>query len=210
APNQAETADVGVNYAGTYDIKDEETLEDKILEYKVCSSLGIPLQGEIHEQSPNRLAQAVIRVVETEGPVHFDEVVRRIRSLWGLKRAGERINKVLEEAAYLAEISGKIRRQGKFLWPVYMREAPVRKRSDDPPPKIDLICDEEIAEAVKLVLKYQHGTLPDDLIVQASRLLGVQATRSETFSRISSVIEKLKVEGLLREMPNGMIDFTTS
>ncbi|MGH7801035.1 MAG: DUF3320 domain-containing protein [Thermodesulfobacteriota bacterium] len=198
------------DYTETNATGTEETLEDKIQDYEACSSLDLLTYGELHELPVDELSRGVIRVVEIEGPIHFDEVVRRIRSLCGLRRTGQRINTIIQEATSLAEINGKIIRRGDFLWPIFMRKATVRKRSGDPPHKIDFICDEEIAEAIKLVLKYQHATLPHELIIQTSRLLGIQATRSETFSRIESVIEKLKVEGVLQQRPNGMINFAKS
>jgi hypothetical protein len=82
----------------------------------------------------------------------------------------------------------------------------VRRRLHDPPPRIALICDEEIGEAVKLVLKYQSATLLDDLVTQASRLLGVQNTSSNSRERIEGVIQDLCHTRVLKELHNGMID----
>jgi very-short-patch-repair endonuclease len=186
------------------------TLDNMVPNYEVCSSLGIATYGELHEQPTDQLAKAVIQVVEVEGPIHFDEVVRRIRSLWGLKRAGQRIYDAISRATSAAERKGQVRRRGDFLWPATDRVIPVRRRCGDPPAKIELICDEEIAEVVKLVLKYQFATLPNDLIVRSSRLLGIQATRGVTADRIKAVIEKLIDEGELQQMPNGMIHFARS
>ncbi|MEE9116402.1 MAG: DUF3320 domain-containing protein [Thermoplasmata archaeon] len=51
-----------------------DTLDSMVSNYELCSSLGILMTGELHEQSTHQLAKAVIRVVDVEGPVHFDEV----------------------------------------------------------------------------------------------------------------------------------------
>jgi len=176
-------------------------------DYEVCSSLGILPFGELHEQPSYYLAKAVVQVVDIEGPVHFDEVVRRIRSLWGLKRAGQRICDVISNATLLAERRGQIHRRGNFLWTATARPIPVRRRCGDPPAKINLICDEEIAEAVKLVLRHQYATSPKDLIVQSSRLLGIQATSDAVTKRIKTIIYRLLDQGRLQPTPNGMIDF---
>jgi len=189
-----------------YVSQNNQSLKDEILDYNVCTYLGISTDGELHEQPIESLSQAVAQVVKIEGPVRLDEVVRRIRTLWGLGRAGDRIYESIEKAARQAERDGKLNIHGNFLWPADLKEPKVRKRIADPPPKIDLICEEEIAEALKLVLKHQHGTLQDDLAIQASRLLGFQATRSDTNSKIDNVIEKLKTDGILELKVNGMLD----
>lgn len=188
----------------------EDAFEKEVADYEICSRITVSPRGELHEQPLRLLAEVVAEVVEVEGPVHLDEVVRRIRSLWGLRRSGRRIAGAIKKAVSYADKNGHLSRQGAFLWPKDAGPVRVRRRSDDPPPRIELICDEEIGEAVKLVLKYQFATLPDDLIVKSSRLLGIQATRGKTAIRIKSVIKKLIAEGGLQKMPNGMVNFANS
>ncbi|MFC1944557.1 DUF3320 domain-containing protein [Chloroflexota bacterium] len=189
------------------DIQPASTLESMIPDYEVCTSWPSPPFGELHLCPALLLAEMVTRVVDVEGPVHFDEVIRRIRTLWGLKRAGQRINEVIKHAAALAKKEGQIHLRGEFLWPAKDRDIPVRRRREDPPPRIHLICDEEIAESVKTVLKHQFATIEDDLILQTSRLLGIHSTREETAGRIKNVIRKLITKKKLQRMPNGMIYF---
>lgn len=71
--------------------------------------------------------------------------------------------------------------------------------------KADLICDEEIAEAFRLVLKYQFATSPDDLMLRASRLFGFQAMHSLTAGRLRIVLALLVEEGVLEAKANGMV-----
>ncbi|MFH1950950.1 MAG: DUF3320 domain-containing protein [Pseudomonadota bacterium] len=173
--------------------------------YQVCTSLGIPATGELHEQLARVLAVAVSNVVEVEGPVHVDEVVHRIRTLWGLKRSGLRIVKAVHQGVKAAERQGTVRRRGDFLWPASRDEVKVRRRSNDPPPKIEFICDEEIEEAVKIVLGNQFATAKEDLVQQGCRLLGIKATREHTAERVRSVISALIKKGELEELQSGMI-----
>jgi very-short-patch-repair endonuclease len=65
-----------------------EVKAEEIPSYEICRDLRIPVIGELHLVAPEMLAAAVEDVVRVEGPVHVDEVVRRIRTLWGLQRAG--------------------------------------------------------------------------------------------------------------------------
>lgn len=192
----------------------EEVVEDILapqpIPYEACSSLGIPIYNEIHEQSTSILAKAVVSVVNVEGPVHFDEVVRRIRTLWGKKRAADRIREAIERAVTLAEHTRQIRSKDGFLWLAHNQTVEVRQRHNDPPPKIELICDEEIAAAIRMVLKRQFATVRGELIVQSSRLFGFQATSEGTANRISNVMSKLILSGELEELPNGMVHLAES
>ncbi len=141
-----------------------------------------------------------------EGPVCLDEVVRRVRLLWNRARSGDRVRQVVEEGVRVAAANGRVVRRGDFLWPPGDAPPRVRRRLQDPPAKMALICDEEIEEAVKLVVRYQSATLPDDLATQASRLLGIQSTSAGTRERIEAVVRSLLQSGALRELQNGMID----
>lgn len=186
------------------------TYEDMIPDYEVCTSLKTPLFGELHLCSAPRLAEMITRVVDVEGPVHFDEVVRRIRTLWGLQRAGQRINDAIKHATSVAKARGQIRMHGAFLWPAKDRDISVRRRKKDPPTNIDFICDEEIAESVRIVLRHQFATMISDLIVRSSRLLGFQAMHDKATTRINRVIRGLIDKGELHQMANGMMHLVES
>ena len=188
----------------------DHMLQDMVSDYQVCTSLGIPVQGELHEQPVQRLAGAVAQVVEVEGPVHMDEVIRRIRSMWGLKRSGNRITDAIGRAVLMAEKIGKVRRHGDFLWSAADQSISVRRRFGDSPAKIDLICDEEIAEAMKCVLVAQHAILPADLITQATRLFGIRAASRAITERLQTLLDKLIQDGTCQRLANGMIHLTGS
>jgi very-short-patch-repair endonuclease/DNA polymerase III delta prime subunit len=183
-------------------------VDDEVIDYAACASLGnTSYYGELHEQPIPSMAEMVAQVVRVEGPVHLDEVVRRIRMLWGLKRAGQRIANAVAVGADYAMRVGLIRQSGSFLWRAGDTTLKVRRRGGDPTPKADIICDEEIAEAFRLVLKYQFATSPDDLVLRASRLFGFHAMHAQTASRLRAVLKGLIEKGELEEKANGMVHF---
>ncbi|WP_152971269.1 DUF3320 domain-containing protein, partial [Rhizobium ecuadorense] len=47
---------------------------------------------ELHEAPLGALVGLIKQTVEAEGPIHRDEVITRIRTAWGLQRAGNRID----------------------------------------------------------------------------------------------------------------------
>lgn len=184
---------------------DVDPFEGLVPEYETCPDLTIRVIGGLHECPTEELARAVTQVVEVEGPVHVEEVVRRIRSLWGVRRTGQRIQRAVKRGIALAARSGTVRERGKFLWRPHSDEVPVRRRMDDPSPRMDLICDEEVMEAARLVLKQQFDTPLPDLVVQVSRVLGFQATREGTVEWIEKIISKMVEAGELAPLPNGML-----
>ena len=174
--------------------------DQEVLPIKSVAAQGIPIRGELPDQPVSLLAKAVTQVVEVEGPVHIDEVVYRVRSLWGLKRTTQRIKIAIEKAVVHA--SGKIRIKGDFLWHANEQVVCVRRRSS---PKIEWICDEEIAEAMKQVLKAQGAMPSDTLVTEAGKLFGYKATGRTIVQRMRPLLDRLIQKGKFQIAPNEMV-----
>ncbi len=187
------------------DFEDEDNTLEEIPEYKICEDPGVKITGDIHSQPVGDVAHAVMKVVEEEGPIHYDEVVRRVRILWGLSRAGRRVKDVLNEAINLGVLDGQIIQKGNFL---YYKDCPirVRRRTGNPPAKMNIISEEEIAEAVKIVLQLQFATEIDELVREVLKLFGGKVARGPAITRIKGVIKDLMQEKEIEERPDGMID----
>ena len=191
-------------------IKSNRTVEEPVSNYELCPSICIDTNCELHEKSVQELSKAVVEIVDVEGPVHFSEVVRRIRTFWGLKKAGKRIQNAIKNAVLFAHENGEITIKDEFLFRENGAEIKVRRRCGDPPAKINLICDEEIEKAVRMVLNLQFATPKDEIIKQTSRLFGIKVTRGATAERIEMVIQGLITRGELEETSNGTINFAKS
>jgi very-short-patch-repair endonuclease len=165
-----------------------EVQSEEIPSYEVCRELRIPPIGELHLVAPEMLAAAVEDVVRVEGPVHIDEVVRRIRTIWGLQRAGNRIREAIERGVQIAQRRQAVARDGEFL---RLPDAPVvpRRRNGDPPARVELIADLELAAAVQHVLRVEFATPRPELIDAAARRVGIQATSSAVAARLGTVID---------------------
>jgi very-short-patch-repair endonuclease/DNA polymerase III delta prime subunit len=185
------------------------TLDETIPDYEKCSYLEIETKTALYELPIEKLVKMVVQIVKIESPVHYEEVIRRIRFLYGLKRTGMKIRNAINKAIDFAEHEGEINKNGDFLWSGNSHTVHVRRRCGDIPTKIDLICDEEIAEAIKLIINNQFATEPDDLIVQSSRLFGIRTTSKAVVKRIKNVIDKLIYKKELQFFPNGMINFVS-
>lgn len=170
--------------------------------YIECAELGIPIAGDLHLQLPYQLAKAVVQIVKVESPVHVDEVILRIRSLWGLARAGARIRETVKGAVFSAKRSGQIHQRNEFLWATDEREIKVRQRTS---PKIEWICDEEIAEAMKRVIITQGAISADALITESTRFFGYKATGATVVKHLRLLLDKLVKAGEFEILPNGAV-----
>lgn len=185
----------------------QENIRDLVSEYKKCEFLNISsyyCSVELHKVPENILETIVIHIVSIEGPIHTNELIQRIRFFWGVKKAGKRIQAVIERAVWSCGRKGLLHISGEFIYD-RNKKIEVRRRIDVPLPKIDLICDEEIEEAIKIILKNQFDTFPEELVTQTARLLGYQSTSKGISDRINEVLNDLIEQGELIEKTNSLI-----
>ena len=186
------------------EVEEEATL-DKIPTYKICETMEANFSVDLHKTPIGEITRALVQVVEVEGPVHLDEVIRRLRTCWGLKRSGKRVKSVIQEAVDLAVLDGQIYQKDNFLY-LTGGTIRVRERGMEIPAKMDLISSEEIDEAIRMVIREQFATAPDELVKQVSRIFGFKVARGATATRIKEVVDELITEGMLEEHADGMID----
>lgn len=176
--------------------KDQGTaLEDRITPYKVCENIQLVRRWDIqfHEYPSSKLAEAIHSVVEVEGPVHVEEVTKRIREFVGVKRSGVRIRNAIQGGARNAERKGLIKIRDDFFWPVNREvKLPRQRNGSIASTRIEHICDEEIIAAAKLVIQLQGYTPVHEMAVQVGKVFGIQRIPNITRERIVSVISELE------------------
>lgn len=181
------------------------TTGDGVLPYAMCTSLGVQPVDKIPDLPKYTLAGAVITIVDAEAPIHIDEAIKRLCSLWGQERVTKKISAAVLEAIDLAVLDGKIRRNGEFLWT--SSDRPVRVRDHHGLSfKIEHISPEEIAEAILLILKRQYATGRSDLIAATSRALGFRKAGEHLEEHVGSVVGNMLQDGRIRETQNGKVD----
>lgn len=160
----------------------------------VRADLTVRSSVEPHEAPVVQLADLVSKIVAIEGPIHIDEVARRITTAFGRARTGNRIAEAVQRAAAMA------RRQDSTLMqdgPFLMTEAqaatpPVRDRSEETGSllKAAYIPPYEILAAAALVRQESGGVEGDELIRAIARLLGFQRVGSELSAVIAEVASR--------------------
>lgn len=179
--------------------------------YVECERLMISMQNDIHNTPRRTLAEAVASVVAVEAPVHVDEVIRRIRTLWGLKRSGRLIREAVTRGIRLANSSDDypVCLKGRFLWNNDQLECEPRCRQESELLKIELISDEEIGASILRTLELQFASPREAIPTTAACLLGFHQTSEQIRSRIDRVLDEMIKQGKICLKDNAMLDLAT-
>ena len=169
--------------------------------YLVASISGSPARQGVLEASSYEIQNALVAVVDQEGPIHEQQLLTRVAGLWG-NRAGPRIAERILEACGSAVSGGRIRQRGRFLWPASGQLA-LRDRSAFPMPA-EQICPEEYREAALAVLRTGYGFSREELKTEVRSLLGFSRTGHLLEAEIERAIEGLLAEGVVGEASSGI------
>jgi hypothetical protein len=128
------------------------------------------------------MANIADAIVEIEGPVHQDEVARRITVLFGKARTGSLISAASLRALKFLRSSSRLMEQGGFWMTRDQYEnPPVRDRSAAPISlqRANMVAPIEIQAAIRLA-NQENGSLgEDEIAVAVTRLLGFKRTGPE-------------------------------
>lgn len=154
---------------------------------------------ELHDTPTGVLSMLADEVVATEGPVHLDEVVARIREAWGLKRAGGRIQSAVARAVDVSVRTGRLAREGDFL-SVPGREPEVRDRTHVRSPTLrraDMLPPAEIRMGALATARENFGATRDQIAQAVSRAIGIKSTSAQVRAVIDQVVDAAVARGEL-------------
>ena len=164
---------------------------------------------DLHSLPTSLLAQLVLQVVEQEGPVHFDELTTRMRTLWGLQRAGSRVRDALDAARQSLLADGVITAETDFL-DLPGRTVRVRDRSALSSANLrrpDCLPPSEVRQAIKQALQSSLGGQRDELPAAVARMLGLNAVTASVREMILGQLDALhhsaevRFNGTLYQLP---------
>ncbi len=138
---------------------------------KLPSEVGKP---ELHLHSFAKLAGWITEIVKTEGPVHLDEIIRRMADAAKVGKVNSRVRYTITQATQYAIENKLIKAKSDFLWPVDMEQPAVRDRSALPTAsrKLEYIAPEEMDLAVRKVVEEAIGIQPEAVVPFIARLFG--------------------------------------
>src|SRR5665213_1889378 len=140
------------------------------------------------------MAKIVRQIIEGEGPVHRDEISRRVAAAFGKERAGPRIAAAVIRA--LAEVdAGLVESEG--FWDVAGRDARIRSRAGAAPSlrRAEMLPATEIAAAITLLLRDNGAFARGELVASLARLFGFDRAGPDLKTRLGAVIDTRVAEG---------------
>ena len=170
-------------------------IEDEIVEYKFASGFGLNSQKDLFDQPIGNVSNSITEIVNVEGPIHVDEVVKRVKDSCNIKRAGSKMKKQVSKAIKESENSGNIIRIGDFLYDASSNDVVIRKRVK---PNIDLISDEEIEKNIETILSHKQSLPTATLTREVSRNFGFKSTSRKTSVKIKSVLDSMIADGSVK------------
>jgi len=162
---------------------------------------------ELRYAPPERLRSLILQVIETEGPVHPDLVVVRLRDAFGQQRAGRPsqeaveagIERVLRSGEAVETSDGFLKRAD--LGPVLPRRAASRRTAR----AIRHISDEEVIEGLLRVSRTLGKMTLHDLMTQTRREFGFDRTGAEIEQALARALEQLVNNNALQRDGNGQV-----
>jgi hypothetical protein len=145
--------------------------------------------GEPHEATLGTLGFISQEVISVEGPIHIEEIARRVATCFGKEKAGGRIVARTRQALFaLQRRAGTFLNQGDF-WMTAEQSAnpPLRDRSMESGAtlKAAAISPLEVREALKVAGEDNAGGSDDEVIRSAARLLGFRRVGPDLRAKLS-------------------------
>ena len=119
----------------------------------VLAECAVPQGLEPHLTPIAQMAHIARAIVETEGPIHQDEVARRVTSLFGKSRTGSLIATAsLKSLMVLKNSSALVEEDGFWMTPSQLVDPSVRDRGSAPISlqRADMLSPREIRAAAKI------------------------------------------------------------
>lgn len=182
---------------------DGESTDEPGVQYQEADFAVAGSGASILEMNPGELRELVLKIVEIEGPVHVDEVARRLTTLCGQTRTGVRITAAVEQALKAVVQRGELRQADDFYWLTSQTAFPVRDRelvNSATLRKPEYLPPVEIRAGIKdFVIRHISAT-SDECVKGLARLLGFKSTSQQLRQNIEIQIEWMVAhQELIRE-----------
>ncbi len=147
------------------------------------------------------IKDVLLRVIGMEGPIHVDELHRRVSMHWGVKQVTTKIVDLIDQETEALCNKDVVIKKGNFL---KIRGKSVQPRVYPRTFSADYISPEEILAAIKLVLKMQGSQPADQLQKEISRLMGMERSGEKLSENITNALDYMLMNGEARSTSNGI------
>jgi very-short-patch-repair endonuclease len=158
-------------------------------------------RGDILSVPSSQIMEAIVTVIEVEGPIHTDDLCVRVAQMWRTK-AGAKIARRIESMADVAVVSKRVLRNGDFWWRLDS-QCRIRSRTETKTPA-DRIAPQEYEMIIRRVLSDGHGFLREQLVTEIRTVLGYARTGAALEEAIRSAIDGLLQRNVVGEGSTGI------
>ncbi len=167
------------------------------------AALNIETHSAPHEISIQRMSSLVVQIVFQEGPIHRDEICRRVSSFWNLQRTGSRIAAAVSAAIDSAIRHNKLVSESGFVDVDDRKVTVVRDRANASPSlrRPEMLPPSEIRYALSRIVELHCGINELETVQQVARAFGFASTsealREKITAQLKSTVEagSLRIEG---------------
>lgn len=181
-------------------VRETEQEEEFAIPYQSITTVILP-DTDPYKVHPSRLASLIEEVLSIEAPIHTDELVTRMRELWGWSRAADKFKSHIADGLKVLQKSKTIVIEDNFIYLQSAQVNEVRKRSETspsgtrkpaylPPAEIDLALTKITAAAISLTR--------DEAAKEVSKVFGFKSMSSELKNVIDSRTDTLINTGVLK------------
>ena len=166
----------------------------------------------IEEATLEEVAWLIADIVDIEGPVHLDIVVRKTREAWGYEQSGRRIKQRILEAAMYAIQEGLIVQcdlDCEFLQ-THSTQVLVRDRSQLADPllkKPEMIPPSEYRLAIQNAIQRCLTISQEDCAIEVARMFGFHKTSASFKKQVSQQIPSMIRDGVIKAQADGSLRF---
>jgi very-short-patch-repair endonuclease len=155
-------------------------------EYQECA-LDVPVGRSLLDLTVAETGRLALAVVEAEGPIHLEEVARRIREAFGLQKTGNRILKHVRDALVKLSRSEMVIREDEF-WSIPGREVQeirTRQHVSLPLRRASMISPAEYQLAIISVIDESERISTEQLVIETARRFGFNRTGADLKQEIN-------------------------
>jgi very-short-patch-repair endonuclease len=163
-----------------------------VVDYQECP-LAVPFRRSLLDLPIPEVARLSQMVVEAEGPVHCEEIARRIREAFGLQKTGSRILAHVNNSLGFLGRAGTLARDGEF-WSVPGRSIPSirnRRNASLPLRRATMVAPVEYRLAITTALDEAVALSRCEVAVETARLFGFDRTGPDLKHEIEKQVDVL-------------------
>lgn len=158
----------------------------------VRANFSVATNREPHQMPMYALSESVLKIIEIEGPIHTEEVARRLATCFGKEKAGSRILELTKKALEYAKVRNTQLVVNEHFWlmKAQLNDPRIRNRENESGAtlKANYISYIEINAALELSRNQNAGGTDEDIFRSAAQLLGFKKLGPDLKLRFASAL----------------------